>query len=144
MWPIKKERFQLIAYRNGEVAAQTSIKTAEKASQILLAADRNVIEADGYDLSYITVSARDKQGVFDPTCNEYIHFSLEGEGQIVGVCNGDPTTLDVFTEHFCKTFNGLCVLVIQSSKQAGEITIKATSKVLDSAKLTISSYKSKL
>ena len=47
---------------NGQEIARDVVKTANEAKAIDLSADRQVIEADGYDLSYITVDIVDENG----------------------------------------------------------------------------------
>ena len=46
----------------GEAVAEKSTRTAGKPHQIKLSADRNVLSADGKDLSFVTVSIPDKEG----------------------------------------------------------------------------------
>ena len=52
--------------------------------------DRGSIHADGKDLSFITVEIQDKDGNLVPDASQMIHFSVSGNGVIVGTDNGDP------------------------------------------------------
>ena len=56
-----------------------------------LTPDREVITADGQDLSYITVDITDKDGNIVPTADDNVKFQISGNGKIVGVDNGDAT-----------------------------------------------------
>ena len=49
------------------------------------------INADGEDVSVITVSVTDAQGRVVPVADNHIQFDLEGPGRILGVGNGDPS-----------------------------------------------------
>ncbi|MGE5942710.1 MAG: beta-galactosidase GalB, partial [Flavobacteriales bacterium] len=49
-----------VAYKNGKVWAEEIIKTTEAASKLTAKADRNMIVADGKDLSFITIEVKDK------------------------------------------------------------------------------------
>ncbi|MEI9863762.1 MAG: sugar-binding domain-containing protein [Limisphaerales bacterium] len=51
-----------------------------------------MINADGEDVSVITVSVTDAQGRVVPVASNKIGFALEGAGKILGVGNGDPSS----------------------------------------------------
>ena len=66
--------------------ATDQVKTAGDATKIELSADRNVLKATGKDLSFITVRITDENGILVPDGDNLLHFDIEGEGKIVGVC----------------------------------------------------------
>ncbi|MDD3333753.1 MAG: glycoside hydrolase family 2, partial [Proteiniphilum sp.] len=103
------------------------IQTAGKPSQIRLTADRKVIRADGVDLCFITVEVLDEKGTLCPNAENLIRFSTEGKGQIVGVDNGSPTSLERFKASERKAFYGKCLVVMQSEKSDGVIHLTAES-----------------
>ena len=72
------------------------MKTAGPAAKLLAQADRTTIAADGQDLSFITITVADKDGVLVPRAKNRIRFSLEGPGEIVATDNGDPTSFESF------------------------------------------------
>jgi beta-galactosidase len=140
-WKVKYEpgTLKAISRLNGKTVLTREVKTAGKPAKIELIADRNTIKANGNDLSYITVRILDKQGNLVPDAGNLVKFSLLGPGVIAGVDNGSQTSLEPFktTEH--KAFNGLCLAIIQSKLNSGKIIIKANSKGLQPAMLTIKS-----
>jgi beta-galactosidase len=75
----------------GNVIAETKMETTGDATQIQLTPDRKTINADGADVSVFTVSAVDAQGRAVPVAQNKINFSVEGDGKIIGVGNGDPS-----------------------------------------------------
>jgi beta-galactosidase len=75
----------------GQVTAQTKIETTGDASQIQLTPDRQTINADGEDVSVLTVTALDAQGRVVPVAMNKINFAIDGPGKIIGVGNGDPS-----------------------------------------------------
>ena len=75
----------------GKVIAETKVETTGDAAQIQLTPDRKTINAGGQDVSVFTVSAVDAQGRVVPVAQNKIHFSVEGQGNIIGVGNGDPS-----------------------------------------------------
>lgn len=122
---------------NNKPVKETSVKTAGEPAKIVLEADRTEIIADGKELAFVTVSVVDANGVLCPTADNLIEFSVSGEGTIKAVGNGDPTSLESFVKPFRKTFNGKCMVLVQSTKTAGEINLKATNKSLIEDEITI-------
>jgi beta-galactosidase len=66
-------------------------------------------------------------------------FTVEGEGKLIGVDNGDPMSHEDFKANRRRAFNGLCLAIVQSTASAGAIRIGATSPGLASANITVRS-----
>lgn len=129
---------KVIAYKDGKPVAEKKIVTAGKATQIDLIPDRREIDADGNDLSFITVKVVDKDGNFCPLADNLIHFKIEGPATIAAVGNGNAATTEPFQANYRKAFNGLCMLIIKSKKgKAGEIKVEASSENLKSYNTTV-------
>jgi beta-galactosidase len=62
-----------------------------------------------------------------------VNFKIKGDGKIIGVDNGSETDHEPFKANYRKAFNGMCLVVIQSSDKKGKITLEAVSKGLKSA-----------
>ena len=92
--PYKPGTLQAIGYINGKKIRETKRETAGEASKAVLSADRNLIRADGMDLSVITVAVADAGGKVLPTAANGFTFELEGPGRIIGVGNGNPVSLE--------------------------------------------------
>lgn len=122
---------------NGKPVMAEEVKTAGPAARIMLTADRTSIAADGRDLSFVTVSVLDAQGNVVPTADNLVHFTISGGGTIAGVDNGLQTSMESFKADQRKAFNGLCLAVVQSTENAGSITLTATSDGLQQASVTI-------
>jgi beta-galactosidase len=123
---------KVVAYTDGKVVAIKQIFTAGIPAQVKLTADRSIIDADGYDLSFITADVLDKKGHFVPDADNLIHFTVEGPAEIIAVGNGDSATVEPFVADYRRAFNGKALVVIRSKKgQAGEITVSAYSKELN-------------
>lgn len=121
------------AYKYGMPWATAKRVTTGTCVGIELEADRNVIQADSEDLSYVTVRMIDADGYTVPDANHKITFELEGAGRLRATDNGDPTDLTSFTSHVRHAFNGLCLAIIQSSRQQqGPITLHAYSEGIGS------------
>ena len=83
-----------------------------------------LLNADGNDLAFITVSLLDKDGNECPLADDELTFEVKGAGTFKAACNGDATSLDSFTQPHMKLFSGKLVVIVQSSKQKGNITLK--------------------
>jgi beta-galactosidase len=135
--PYVPGEIKVVAYMDGKVAAEKSIKTAGKPAKIELVPDRETIIANGEDMSFVTVRILDKDGNLCPNADNLVNFAIEGEGTIAAVGNGNAATTEPFQANYRKAFNGLCMLFVKSSKTVGKISIKANSKGLQSASVAV-------
>jgi beta-galactosidase len=78
-------------FKAGQLVAETKVETTGVPAVVQLAPDRATIEANGEDVSVITVAVADAQGRIVPVANNAVSFELEGPGRIIGVGNGDPS-----------------------------------------------------
>ena len=83
-----------------------------------------LLNADGNDLAFVTVSLLDKDGNECPLADDELTFEVTGAGIFKAACNGDATSLESFTQPQMKLFSGKLVVVVQSKKQKGDITLK--------------------
>jgi len=139
MWrvPFRPGILKAIGRSGGKETLVREIRTAGTPARIVLEADRNVIVADGRDLSFVTVKVLDNAGTLVPGADQLVHFSILGEGKIVGVDNGLQTSLESFKAQERKAFNGLCLVVIQSTERGGQIALTATSEGLQGMRIHI-------
>jgi len=128
-----------IGRTGGKVILTQEVKTSGVPAKIVLNADRNIITADGKDLSFVTVKVLDAQGTLVPYADNLIHFNISGEGKVAGVDNGLQTSMESFKSNERKAYHGLCLVVIQSNEKAGRITVKATSDNLKESAIVIDS-----
>ena len=66
-----------------------------------------------------------------------IQFTIDGPAQIIGVGNGNQLSHEPFKANYRKAFNGKCLAIIKSETKKGVLTFTATSKGLESAKISI-------
>ena len=122
---------------NGKPVAQQEVHTAGKPHHLKLSADRKLITADGKDLSYVTVTVVDKNGIPCPTATNRINFKVTGAGTFKAACNGDATSLEMFHRPTMKAFSGKLVAIVQSTENPGNMELEVTSEGLQTAKITI-------
>jgi len=92
-WKVKYApgTLEAIGYKNGKKILTDAQRTTENPESIKLSVDaENPLKAN---VAVITVEVLDKKGLHVPTANNEISFSIKG-GKILGVGNGDPTSLE--------------------------------------------------
>lgn len=92
--PFSAGTLKAIGYTKGAKVLIETVQTTGLASGIKLEAHKNSIKPDGTDIAVITVSALDKKGLMVPDADGEISFSISGPGKIIGVGNGNPTSLE--------------------------------------------------
>lgn len=128
---------RVVTRKDGKEILSNEIRTAGEPYQIRLTPDRNKIDASGTDLSFITVEVLDKDGNLCPNADNLIHFDVSGNGQIVGVDNGNQVSLESFKAPHRKAFYGKCLVVVQGGKGKDVIQLNATSENLKSSSVAI-------
>ncbi|MBX7292788.1 Ig-like domain-containing protein [Clostridium chauvoei] len=121
----------------GKEIARDVVKTAKEAKKVNLTADRQVVEADGYDLSFITVDIVDENGNIVPNADNLVNFEISGNGKIVGVDNGNAASVERFKDNKRQAFNGKALVIVQSTDNAGSFTLTATSEGLSADNITL-------
>lgn len=146
--PYQPGTLRIDGVQNGTVVCSKKIQTAHAPYQIqltMLMADfvlpDNIppLRADEQDIVVIKAAILDQQGHLVPLANNRIDFSVSGNGRIVGVGNGNIASHEPNKVSYRKAYNGLCVVIVQSTREAGEIFITATSPDLVSGNIIINS-----
>jgi beta-galactosidase len=139
MWvvPYQAGVLKAIGYEAGKPVSSSELKSAGQPTHIKLTPDRTRIAADGQDLSYITVELVDDHDVRNPKAENLIKFAIAGPAQIVGVGNANPVSTESYQEPQRKAWQGRCLLIIKSGKQAGKITVTASAKRLLPAQIVL-------
>ena len=120
-----------------DTEGRDSVSTNGEAVKLDAYADKKEITADGSSLSYITVDVKDADDNMVAGANNRINFSIEGEGKIVGVDNGDSSDTDSYKGNTRKAFHGKALVIVQSTKNEGAFTLTASSNGLSSSSVTV-------
>ncbi|MFR9651955.1 MAG: glycoside hydrolase family 2 TIM barrel-domain containing protein [Rikenellaceae bacterium] len=139
--PYRAGELKVVGYKDGEATLEKVIRTAGRPYKIVMEVDRESIAADGRDLAYVTIRIEDRDGNLAPLADNLVEFKLSGAGEIIGVDNGNPISLEPFQAPYRKAFNGLALAIIRSGEQASEVTLKASSKGLKGDTITIKTEK---
>ena len=137
-------RVEATGYKNGKRILTKTIETTKAAAKVVLKADRHQIAADGQDMAIVNIELHDQKGRFVPNACPVLTFCLEGDANIIGCGNGDPSYLgsDHPDKQPCNTFsipafNGRAQVLIQSGKLPSTVTLKCTADGLKYGLLTI-------
>ncbi len=137
-------RIVATGYKNGKRILKQTVETTNPAAKIVLTSDRGLITADGRDVAVVTVEIQDNKGRIVPDACPMLTCSLQGDGRILGVGNGDPSYLgpDHPNELDCHTFqipafNGLAQILIQSGHTPAALQLTCTSDGLKPGNLMI-------
>jgi beta-galactosidase len=143
MWRVKYQagRIKAVSRKDGKTVLERIINTAGKPAKIEVTADRTILNADGIDLSFITVKVTDESGNMVPDASNLVNFKVSGNGFIAGVDNGCQTSMEPFKANYRKAFNGMCLLIVQTDKKPGTIQVEATSEGLAKAELKLETRK---
>lgn len=83
-----------IGYTNGKKTRTEIVQTTGSAAAIKLTSHKNSIKSDGKDIAIVTIAVADKKGLQVPDASNEISFSISGPGKIIGIGNGNPTSLE--------------------------------------------------
>jgi beta-galactosidase len=128
-----------VGYSNKKKVNEALLQTAGNPSRIKLTADRTTINADGQDLSYITVELTDDKGVRHTKAEDLIQFEIEGPATIIGVGNAKPNSLESYQQPQRTAWQGRCLVIVKAEKKAGAIILKAKAANRQPAQITITS-----
>ncbi len=135
-WTVNYEagKLEAIAYKQGRKLT-TKVETTGQPYEIVITPYRTTIYADGKDATVMNISVVDREGREVPTANNLIQFSFKGDGKIIGVGNGDPSSHEpdrhlIDSAWQRQLFNGRCQVILQSRKAAGNIHFEAMSEGL--------------
>jgi beta-galactosidase len=138
-WEVTYEKGTLkaVAKNNGKEVASDELKTAGIPAKIILTADKSQISRTWDDLSYVTASVVDADGIVCPNVDKLISFSISESGIISAVDNGDTKSHEQYQASERHVFNGQCIAIIRAKSSSGKITVTASTPELISGSVTI-------
>lgn len=136
--PYKKGVLTAIAYdeAGNEIARDTKHSFGD-ASSLRLSADRLEVPANGEELIFVTIDALDADGYPVDNATNRVHVTVDGEGLLAGLDNGDSTDYEPYKGDCRRLFSGKLLAIIAPTLNAGTITVTASSDGLKDAVLTL-------
>jgi len=138
--PYEPGTLKAVGKKDGKIVSE-EVRTTSAPAAIRLSADRKSFNADNHDIVSVRVEIIDENGLVVPTANNAVEFNVEGEGTIIGTDNGNPQDKTQMKSKKRSAFNGLALVVIQSTEKAGDIRITAVSQGLKDAVIQVVSQK---
>jgi beta-galactosidase len=123
--------------KDGKLVRTTEIQTTGSPAKLGLTVDRPRITSLPSDVAHVTVQVLDAEDRVVPTADDQITFAIQGVGRILGVDNGQPDSHESYQGHNRKAFNGLALVVLQSTAVPGTVTLSASSGPLVPAQIGI-------
>jgi beta-galactosidase len=134
-WTVKYEpgKLEAIAYKKGK-RLTAKVETTGQPFEVVVTPYKTTTLADGKDVAVINISVIDKEGREVPDAGNLIKFSLKGNGKIIGVGNGDPSSHEpdkcIEGAWQRSLFNGKCQVIVQSGTTPDMLKFEATANGL--------------
>ena len=113
---------KVVARKDGKEVGRQVIRTAGAPDRIRL-----TVDYQGRETTFINAEVVDCDGNLCPWAEDQIHFSVDGDAQILGTDNGCQTSMENFKAPQRKAFFGKCMVVVK-----GRGTLTARSPMLKS------------
>jgi hypothetical protein len=136
-----------VPYESGEVKVKAKdadnktlsaeLKKVYEPVKIILKPDTLKLKADNQDIAIVEVQLLDKNNNRALLKDNLINFEISGEGKIIGVDNGDASSLDNYKLPKRKAQFGRCIVVVQTTGKSGNIKLMAKSNGLPDASTEI-------
>jgi beta-galactosidase len=133
----EKGTIKAVGKNGGKEVTSEELKTAGEPAKIILTADKSKIANDWDDLSYITATVVDANGVPCPQADKIVTFSATGAGVISVTDNGDLANQENYTSPVRHSYKGKCIAIIKGNAPSGKITVKASSPGLADGEVTV-------
>lgn len=138
--PYEKGEITAIAYdENGIEIARQSRHSFGDSAKLCVTANKEVLNANGEDLCYLTISTIDAEGNPVENAMDYVTVEVSGQGRLLGLDNGDSTDYDQYKCNIRKLFNGKLLAVIGTTSISGEIAVTISAPNLEAASIVLQS-----
>lgn len=126
-----------------EIAGETfELQTTGSSVGLRLVADRDQINADGADLSYVTIELVDAEGrVVTSDSQTKVSITAEGDGTLLASGNASPTDMESFRNPNPTLFRGRALAILKSTDKSGEIKLTVRSAGLPDASVVVKTVK---
>ncbi len=108
--PYQPGELKAVGYKNGEVAAETIVKTTGRPVALAAVTDRQEIAVDG--VFHINISTVDSNDLHVPDASPVIHCEVKGPAHLVGMDSGDLSDHTLYCSRDRKMFSGYLMAMI--------------------------------
>ena len=140
--PFEPGKIEVVGYHDGKEVCRYAVETTGTATQIVLTTDKTTVDADGRSVVQAEIRVVDEKGRLVPDACPELTFILEGDGEIIGIDNGNPACHEQWKEMQSRhAFNGMAYVVIRAGQTADKLTLTVggigTDAALGNASVTI-------
>ncbi|HHX62871.1 MAG TPA: DUF4982 domain-containing protein [Epulopiscium sp.] len=123
----------------GNIVATHIRKSFGDPVKLKIKANKNILLANGTDLLYLTISALDKEDNPVENANNRINIKIAGQGNLLGIDNGDSTDQNQYKGSTKRLFSGKCSAVIGATLEPGKIIVEVSAKDMEPVSITFTS-----
>lgn len=136
--PYHKGYIKAVGYdENGVKLCEHIRKSFGDPAEIILKADKTVLNADGEDMAFIEVSAADNYGNTVENARNRINVEVSGAGRLLGMDNGDSTDYEQYKTNSRRLYSGKLLIMVGVRKEAGDIKLKVSSPGLSEKEISL-------
>jgi beta-galactosidase len=132
---------QAVGRENGRKLCAFELKTAGSARRIELQPDGRQLRADGRDVCQLEFQILDEYGVRVPDAAPEVTFAVSGPAVLLGLGSGDLDNTESCRGPSHQAWQGRGLAILQTTEDAGEITVRATTPGLEPAMIVLASSK---
>ncbi|MBP3540616.1 MAG: DUF4982 domain-containing protein [Clostridia bacterium] len=140
LWKVPYQPGQLLAVAydaEGNEIARDVQRSFGDAVRLVISAEDSSLKADNQDMTFVSISAVDKDG--NPVHNALnrVQLTIDGQGVLLGTDNGDSSDLDQYQTLSRRLFSGKLLAIVGATAEAGQVCITAAADGLEAASLTL-------
>lgn len=113
--------------KDGKLIAEDVRRTSGDSAQIVLSAENAFILADGEDMTFVTISMADETGNPVENAVDRVMVTVEGEGLLLGLDNGDSTDREGYKTNTRRLFSGKLLAMVGAAQKPGVMRIRVAS-----------------
>ncbi len=137
--PFAPGTLKAVGMNAGAEVCSFELKTTGSAQAIKLKPESKLITADGQSLCFVEADVVDSQANPVFAADNQITFQIQGPGKIVGLDSGNLRSHEDFKSNARHVFQGKCLVIIQSTNEAGPIVLRASGAGLAGGEVSITS-----
>ncbi|MFF1253894.1 glycoside hydrolase family 2 TIM barrel-domain containing protein [Pseudarthrobacter sp. NPDC058329] len=126
-----------VAYSRGVEQARTALRSTAGPIELTAVPDRNIIVADGVDLSYVALELRDADGTPATHVESCITVTVEGPAVLQALGSARPNTEETYTADQHTTFDGRALAIVRPTGE-GLISLIAQAEGYEAVSVSIS------
>jgi beta-galactosidase len=138
-WDVPNEPgvVRVVGSRGGKEAARFELATAGPGTRFDITADKTVLQANGADLSHVTIQIVDARGRRVYKAVGTIEVRATGAGELAAMDTGDPRDVTPVQAGSRHAYQGRALAIIRSSSTPGRLTVRASAVGLPPAELVL-------